>query len=81
MRALLSVYDKTGLVDFARGLSRLGWELVSSGGTAAALTDAVSDTDRAAAFGRAGRTRAVESFSWSSIGDRTLEVYRQVLGS
>jgi starch synthase len=48
---------------------------------AAALTDAVSDTDRAAAFGRAGRTRAVESFSWSSIGDRTLEVYRQVLGS
>ena len=40
MRALLSVYDKTGLVEFARGLSRLGWELVSSGGTATALTDA-----------------------------------------
>ena len=40
MRALLSVYDKTGLVDFARGLSRLGWELVSSGGTAAALNEA-----------------------------------------
>jgi phosphoribosylaminoimidazolecarboxamide formyltransferase / IMP cyclohydrolase len=40
VRALLSVYDKTGLVDFARGLSRLGWELVSSGGTAAALTNA-----------------------------------------
>ena len=40
MRALLSVYDKTGLVDFARGLSRLGWELVSSGGTAAALGEA-----------------------------------------
>ena len=40
MRALLSVYDKTGLVDFARGLARLGWELVSSGGTAAALTEA-----------------------------------------
>ncbi len=40
MRALLSVYDKTGLVDFARGLSRLGWELVSSGGTATALTAA-----------------------------------------
>ena len=35
MRALLSVYDKTGLVDFARGLSELGWELVSSGGTSA----------------------------------------------
>ena len=40
MRALLSVYDKVGLVDFARGLSRLGWELVSSGGTAAALGEA-----------------------------------------
>ena len=40
MRALLSVYDKTGLVDFARGLERLGWELVSSGGTATALTQA-----------------------------------------
>ena len=40
MRSLLSVYDKVGLVDFARGLSRLGWELVSSGGTAAALGEA-----------------------------------------
>ncbi|HEX2048321.1 MAG TPA: bifunctional phosphoribosylaminoimidazolecarboxamide formyltransferase/IMP cyclohydrolase [Acidimicrobiales bacterium] len=40
MRALLSVYNKTGLVEFARGLSRLGWELVSSGGTAAALSEA-----------------------------------------
>jgi phosphoribosylaminoimidazolecarboxamide formyltransferase/IMP cyclohydrolase len=40
MRALLSVYDKAGLVEFARGLHELGMELVSSGGTAAALTDA-----------------------------------------
>src|SRR5690349_19004524 len=47
---------------------------------AAALTDAVSDVDRAHAFGRAGRRRAVDSFSWASIGDRTLEVYRSVLG-
>ena len=39
-RALLSVYDKDGLVEFAQGLSELGWELVSSGGTAAALADA-----------------------------------------
>jgi phosphoribosylaminoimidazolecarboxamide formyltransferase / IMP cyclohydrolase len=39
-RALLSVFDKTGVVDFARGLSELGWELVSSGGTSAALSDA-----------------------------------------
>ena len=46
---------------------------------AAALTDAVSDPARARAFGVAGRRRAVESFSWASIGDRTLEVYRSVL--
>ena len=40
MRALLSVWDKTGMVEFARGLHELGWELVSSGGTAAAIEDA-----------------------------------------
>ena len=39
-RALLSVSDKTGIVDFARGLARLGWELVSTGGTASALREA-----------------------------------------
>ena len=36
-RALLSVSDKTGLADFAAGLDRLGWDLLSTGGTAAAL--------------------------------------------
>jgi phosphoribosylaminoimidazolecarboxamide formyltransferase/IMP cyclohydrolase len=40
MRALLSVYDKTGLLELAQGLSDLGWELIASGKTAAALTDA-----------------------------------------
>ena len=40
MRALLSVYDKTGVIDLARGLADLGWELISSGGTSAALADA-----------------------------------------
>ena len=39
-RALISVFDKTGLVDFARGLCRLGWELVASRGTAGALAAA-----------------------------------------
>ncbi len=36
MRALLSVYDKTGLVPFAQALHDLGFELVSTGGTHAA---------------------------------------------
>jgi len=40
VRALLSVYDKSGLVEFGRGLAELGVELVASGGTAAALSDA-----------------------------------------
>jgi phosphoribosylaminoimidazolecarboxamide formyltransferase/IMP cyclohydrolase len=39
-RALLSVSDKSGLVDFARALSRYGIELVSTGGTAKALAEA-----------------------------------------
>jgi len=39
-RALLSVSDKTGLVDFARGLEELGVEIVSTGGTSAALSQA-----------------------------------------
>jgi phosphoribosylaminoimidazolecarboxamide formyltransferase/IMP cyclohydrolase len=39
-RALLSVSDKTGLVDFARGLATSGVELLSTGGTARALRDA-----------------------------------------
>jgi phosphoribosylaminoimidazolecarboxamide formyltransferase/IMP cyclohydrolase len=39
-RALLSVYDKTGLVEFARLLDGFGVELVSTGGTASVLTGA-----------------------------------------
>jgi phosphoribosylaminoimidazolecarboxamide formyltransferase / IMP cyclohydrolase len=39
-RAILSVYDKNGLVALAHGLSRLGWELVGSGGTARRLQEA-----------------------------------------
>jgi phosphoribosylaminoimidazolecarboxamide formyltransferase/IMP cyclohydrolase len=39
-RAILSVSDKTGLVEFGRGLRSRGFELVSTGGTARALADA-----------------------------------------
>jgi len=39
-RALLSVSDKSGLIDFARGLRTLDWEIISTGGTAKALRDA-----------------------------------------
>jgi phosphoribosylaminoimidazolecarboxamide formyltransferase/IMP cyclohydrolase len=39
-RALISVSDKTGVVEFAKGLAELGWEIVSTGGTARALREA-----------------------------------------
>ena len=39
-KAILSVHDKTGLVDFARGLCALDWTLIASGGTARAIREA-----------------------------------------
>jgi starch synthase len=45
---------------------------------AAALTDAVSDPDRARQRGEAGRRRAQESFSWPAIAQQTLEIYRSL---
>ncbi len=55
MRALLSVYDKTGVVQFAHSLHEVGVELLSSGGTASALRDAalpVTDTAELTGFPR-----------------------------
>ncbi len=52
-RALLSVSDKTGLIDFAQGLATLGWDLISTGGTAQALRKAgvvVSDVAEVTGF-------------------------------
>src|SRR5687768_1392205 len=43
-RALLSVSDKRGLVDFARGLAQLGVEIISTGGTARELAEAGIET-------------------------------------
>ena len=37
--AILSVYNKTGLMGFVRGLNNLGWELIASGGTARLLRE------------------------------------------
>jgi starch synthase len=46
---------------------------------ATALTRVVSDPARAEEMGRAGRTRAIEHFSWAAIAERTMEVYRAAL--
>ncbi len=45
---------------------------------AAALNEMVADPDRARAMGRAGRQRAIDAFSWGSIAEQTMEVYRSV---
>jgi len=47
---------------------------------AAALTDLVTDPERAARWGQAARRRVEDHFSWEAIGERTLDVYRSVLG-
>ena len=52
-RAILSVYDKTGLVEFAHGLAELDFEMVASGGTARALSAAglpVTQVDQITGF-------------------------------
>ncbi len=42
-RALISVYNKEGIIDFAKELVRIGWEIISTGGTSKALQDAGID--------------------------------------
>ena len=49
-RALISVSDKTGVVDFARGLRELGVEILSTGGTAAAIREAGIEVTDVAEF-------------------------------
>lgn len=46
---------------------------------AAALTEAVSDPDRAKAKGSAGRLRAQTQFGWSAIAEQTLALYRRLV--
>ena len=47
MRALISVYNKAGVENFARGLAELGWDIVASGGTAEFLEQEVGlDVER-----------------------------------
>jgi starch synthase len=46
---------------------------------AAALNEVLADPARAEAMGKAGRQRAIDSFSWAAIAERTMEIYRSVL--
>ncbi|MGW5360385.1 glycogen synthase [Actinopolymorpha pittospori] len=49
-------------------------------GLAEAVNALVADPARAAALGKAGRTRAVEHYGWDAIARRTVEVYRSLVG-
>jgi len=46
---------------------------------AAAISAVLADPARAGAMGKAGRSRAIEHFSWAAIAQRTMDVYRSVL--
>jgi starch synthase len=50
-------------------------------GLAAAITELMSDPDRRTEMGRAGRRRAVEHFSWSSIARQTVDLYESVVAA
>jgi starch synthase len=47
---------------------------------AAAINVLIGDPERRAAMGEAGRRRAAETFSWSSVADRTLDLYGSLVG-
>ena len=38
-RVLISVFDKTGIVEFAKSLDSMGWEIISTGGTSKKLKE------------------------------------------
>ena len=86
-RALLSVSDKSGLADFGAGLVRLGFELVSTGGTAKALRAAgLPVTDVAAVTGFPemldGRVKTLHPRVHGGIlADRRLSSHREQLAS
>jgi len=81
-RALISVTDKSGVLDFARGLSELGFELLSTGGTARALREAglnVRDVSEVTGFPEMldGRVKTLHPMVHGGLlGDVRLESHR-----
>jgi len=81
-RALLSLTDKSGAVEFARGLAGMGFELLSTGGTAQALRDAglaVTDVSEVTGFPEMldGRVKTLHPLVHGGLlGDVRLESHR-----
>lgn len=63
---ILVHYDENAVADFEANL-------------AAAVNQVVADKEHATAFGQAGRTRAVEKFSWATIASQTVDIYRALI--
>jgi phosphoribosylaminoimidazolecarboxamide formyltransferase / IMP cyclohydrolase len=86
-RALISVYDKTGLVDFARALVERGVALVSTGGSAKAIADAglpVADVASVTGFPEMldGRVKTLHpAIHGGVLARRDLETHRSALAA
>lgn len=84
-RALISVTDKTGVVDFARGLSQRGFEIISTGGTAKALREAgltVRDVSEITGFPEMldGRVKTLHPMIHGGLlGDVRLDAHQQAM--
>lgn len=87
MRALLSVTDKTGIVQFAQSLRELGFDILSTGGTAKALRDAgieVIDVKDVTGFPEMldGRVKTLHpNVHGALLGDRRLESHREQMAN
>jgi len=83
-KAILSVYDKTGLVDFASGLADLGWTLLASGGTAKLLKENKIDATEVADYTKSpeilgGRVKTLHPAVHGGLLARPNEADRQQL--
>ena len=84
-RALVSVYDKTGLIELGRALVDAGVELVSTGSTASTLAEAglaVTPVEAVTGFGECldGRVKTLHPHIHAGIlADRRLEAHRRQL--
>jgi phosphoribosylaminoimidazolecarboxamide formyltransferase/IMP cyclohydrolase len=84
-RALISVTDKAGVVDFARGLVGLGFEIISTGGTARSLREAgltVLDVSEVTGFPEMldGRVKTLHPMVHGGLlGDIRLESHRKAM--
>jgi phosphoribosylaminoimidazolecarboxamide formyltransferase / IMP cyclohydrolase len=82
--AILSVYNKTGLVDFARGLTGLGWTLLASGGTSKLLRENGMDATEVAEYTKSpeilgGRVKTLHPAVYGGLLARPTEADHQQL--